>query len=186
MSVGAYLAVKFKKHAAKYDHITTDSIFQYVFLKPSEVCRVAIKTIIEKGGSVKNIIGFTARVVITDPMDVREIMTNSKFNKKASMYDFLGVWLGDGLITSNGNKWFNRRKILTNSFHFKILDGFVGIFDKNSEMLVDILEQFDGQAIDIYPKVELCALDVLCETAMGVQANAQMNSDSDYVKAVKT
>lgn len=45
-------------------------------------------------------------------------------------------------------------------------------------------QKVGGQEFDIYPLVTYCALDIICETAMGKQINSQENSDTPYVKAV--
>lgn len=41
-----------------------------------------------------------------------------------------------------------------------------------------------SHAFDICPLLTLCALDIICVTAMGKCANAQMKKDSAYVRAV--
>lgn len=86
-----------------------------------------------------------------------------------------------------GSKWFQRRKILTPAFHFKILERFVEVFDKHSCTFVEILSKYKNtDEVELMPLIGLCTLDIICEAAMGVEINAQQNADSDYVKAVKT
>ena len=96
-------------------------------------------------------------------------------------------WLAEGLLISKGRKWFQRRKVITPTFHFKILEQFVEVFDRQSNTFVKILQKKaeNGQTFDIFPLVTLCALDVICETAMGTTKNTQIDSDCDYIKAVK-
>ncbi|KAK8738037.1 hypothetical protein OTU49_004365, partial [Cherax quadricarinatus] len=113
------------------------------------------------------------------------ILSSQKHLDKSRDYDFLHPWLGTGLLTSTGSKWHSRRKLLTPAFHFKILEDFVEVFNNQSNKMVQKLQQkADGKPFDIFPFVTLCTLDIICETAMGCNINAQDNSDSDYVKAV--
>lgn len=102
------------------------------------------------------------------------------------MYSFLTDWLGTGLLLSTGQKWFTRRKIITPTFHFKILQQFVDVFNHQNAILVEKLKAKEfTKPFDIYNIITLMSLDIICQTAMGVDLKAQSNEDSTYVKAVK-
>ncbi|XP_058443129.1 cytochrome P450 4c3-like [Malaya genurostris] len=125
-------------------------------------------------------------VMISKASAVEPILGSPRHIEKSHDYEFLKPWLGTGLLTSQGKKWHPRRKILTPAFHFKILDDFVDIFQEQSAVLVKRMERELGNEVgfNCFPYVTLCTLDIVCETAMGRLVNAQMNSDSEYVKAV--
>ncbi|XP_053662639.1 cytochrome P450 4d1-like [Anopheles marshallii] len=111
----------------------------------------------------------------------------SKTTKKSYQYDFIEPWLGTGLLLSFGEKWFQRRKIITPSFHFKILDQFMDVFNKEADILITKLERHVNQKeFDIYDYITLYALDSICATSMGVHINAQEDPNNDYAKGVKT
>lgn len=83
--------------------------------------------------------------------------------KKSSFYDVLRPWLGDGLLTSEGEKWHLHRKLLTPAFHFQILDSFMEVFSTKSQILVETLEnEANGHVFDVYPYINRCALDIIC------------------------
>jgi cytochrome P450 len=64
---------------------------------------------------------------------------------------------------SSGEKWHNHRRMITPTFHVKILDSFVEVFWQNSEILVRMMQKEVGaQGFDVYPYITLCALDILC------------------------
>jgi cytochrome P450 family 4 len=90
------------------------------------------------------------------------ILSSQKLLDKSAEYNVLKNWLGTGLLMSTGKKWSQRRKILTPSFHFQILEKFVEIMNEQGEVLVEKLEKLDGQEVDVFPLVNLYALDVIC------------------------
>lgn len=70
--------------------------------------------------------------------------------------------LSSGLLTSTGKKWHQRRKIITPSFHFKILESFTEVMEKQGQIFITNLKKREGQQTDFFPLVGLYALDVIC------------------------
>ena len=69
--------------------------------------------------------GARAQLFITEPEVVKEVLKNSEraFPKKTSRdrkkneENFIIKILGDGLVTSEGEKWAKQRKLANHAFH---------------------------------------------------------------------
>jgi cytochrome P450 len=61
---------------------------------------------------------------------------------------------------SAGQHWATHRKLLTPAFHFKVLENFVDVFNRNGKILVEKLSSHvNGPKFDVTPYMTLCALD---------------------------
>lgn len=86
--------------------------------------------------------------------------SSSKHLEKGDIYNFLHPFLNMGLLTSMGEKWHHRRKLLTPAFHFDILKEFFDIFKEESAKLVESLEA--DKVIDIIPVSTQFTLNTIC------------------------
>ncbi|GLH07853.1 Probable cytochrome P450 4d14 [Gryllus bimaculatus] len=131
-------------------------------------------------------LGSNLFAVVADAKYVEHFLSSNTNISKNMAYKFLEHWLGTGLLTSTGSKWKHRRRIITPTFHFKILEDFMDVFNSRSNILVQKLKkEADGREFDIYNYITLCALDIIYETAMGVQMNVQDNSNCEYISALQ-
>ncbi|GFG33991.1 hypothetical protein Cfor_04861 [Coptotermes formosanus] len=69
-----------------------------------------------------------------------------------------------GRLQKSREKWHTHRKMITPTFHFKILDSFVDIFSEKSQILITKLQKEVGSTgFDVYQYVTRCALDIICD-----------------------
>lgn len=124
-------------------------------------------------------------VLLYGAEECEAILSSNKMLTKLFHYRFLSPWIGDGLLTSKPDKWRPRRKLLTPTFHYDILKDFVQVYNRHAKTLVS---KFDAlaekvQFEDIFHTVTLCTLDIICESALGVNIDAQ-RTHTDYLDAV--
>lgn len=128
----------------------------------------------------------TLVLILLSKIFAQPILNSPKHIDKSPDYSYLHPWLGTGLLTSYGQKWHSRRKvnepqgclfwnietriflsypkqILTPAFHFKILEDFMDIFNRESAILVSKLsKELNKDSFNIFPYVTLCTLDIVC------------------------
>lgn len=113
-------------------------------------------------------------VVTTDHRIVDALLASNENLSKNFVYKMLTSWLGNGLLLSSGKSWQTMRKIITPTFHFKILEGFVEVFDRQSDALIAKLKsKADGiTPVNIYEPVGLLTLDIIAGTAVQLVCNS--------------
>uniref|UniRef100_T1HL42 Uncharacterized protein n=1 Tax=Rhodnius prolixus TaxID=13249 RepID=T1HL42_RHOPR len=140
-------------------------------------------------------------IVLKDPNDLEQLLGSVNHIKKGLEYKPLQTFLNEGLLTSSGEKWRKRRKLLTTAFHFNILKDNLPTINKHARYLLRNILKKDGKPFEVDHLVTLCTLDTICdirvilkikmlsfmcpETAMGITLNSQDNEASKYVDAVR-
>jgi len=133
-------------------------------------------------------LSYVPMIVPVHPETLATVMRGEKFPKCYFTYSFLYPWLNTGLLTSNGEKWKKRRRMITPTFHFEILKEFVeNSMVENTVTFINKLDKkaVSGEIFNIFPYITHCTLEIIIQAAMGVKFNVQnMETNSQYVKAV--
>ncbi|KYQ51354.1 Cytochrome P450 4C1 [Trachymyrmex zeteki] len=128
---------------------------------------------------------FIPVISIRHPDDLETILSNPKQIKKSFIYDNFKPWLRAGLLISKGAKWHSRRKILTSTLHFNILQRFVEILDKGSKNMIKSLKKAEGTVVkDLSPFISEHTLNAICETSMGTSLKDLGEFQQQYRKAI--
>ncbi|XP_046834348.1 cytochrome P450 4c3-like [Vespa crabro] len=122
---------------------------------------------------------FLYKVETVQPLLSSRIHINKSFD-----YKYLNPWLGNGLITSNGEVWYHSRKLLTPTFHSGLLEDYLNSATNEVKIMISCLKKEIGKSFDIVPYAKRAMLDVICDSAMEYQLNAQTNFFNEYVLAV--
>ncbi|KAK0177783.1 hypothetical protein PV328_001795 [Microctonus aethiopoides] len=132
------------------------------------------------------LISYASMKLKNNTMNDFKVLSSPNTVEKSNLYRFMRPWLGDGLITAPTATWRVHRKLITPTFNMRILESFIEVFARQSEILVKEMEaELNGNEFDVFDYVSRCTLDIICETAMGVSSEVQTKKNSPYLDAIK-
>lgn len=110
--------------------------------------------------------------------------------KPMMIYGLLLPFIGEGLLISKGKKWARDRRLLTNAFHFNILQEYTPKLQDCCQVFVEKLQQHtedpdtQQESFDFSQACGLLTLDVMLRCTMGLDSNCQLQ-DSEYTRGVQ-
>nr|XP_013803903.1 PREDICTED: LOW QUALITY PROTEIN: taurochenodeoxycholic 6 alpha-hydroxylase-like [Apteryx mantelli mantelli] len=107
--------------------------------------------------------------------------------KSPVTYKILIPWIGKGLLTLNGAKWFQHRKLLTPAFHYDVLKPYVTLMSDSVKVMLDKWEKRNTQrkTMEIFQDMSLMTLDTIMKCAFSYDTSCQTQNHADfYIKAV--
>ncbi|XP_035764092.1 cytochrome P450 4B1-like [Neolamprologus brichardi] len=78
---------------------------------------------------------FLSIIIIQHPDYAKTILTSSE-PKDDFAYRFVEGWIGNGLLVSEGQKWFRHRRLLTPGFHYDVLKPYVKLMSESAETML--------------------------------------------------
>ncbi|XP_035216508.1 cytochrome P450 4V2-like [Stegodyphus dumicola] len=118
--------------------------------------------------------GFTPYIFIYKAEYIKEVINSRVADDKSKDYVAFEPIMGTGLVTSNGKKWRNRRKLIQPCVHMRNLSKLIPIFNEYSLVLVGKLkEKVNEPWIHAEDMIIACAVDIIFRTAMGIRVGAQ-------------
>ena len=135
---------------------------------------------------------FRPLLVLNHPDTLKQVLKTSEpkgyFPACGWSYWMMRPWLGDGLLLSNGKKWFRNRRLLTPAFHFDILKPYVHIFNGCSENLMNHFEEVGNhgqKSVEIFKPISLCGLNTILKCAFSAEeAVSDLSQPSTYISAI--
>nr|XP_018916819.1 PREDICTED: cytochrome P450 4C1-like [Bemisia tabaci] len=139
----------------------------------------------EYGGIYRQWPGWVPFILLAKAEYAEVFFTSKNLETKSFLYDVFHDWLGQGLLTSSGHLWQQRRKLITPAFHFSVLNGLCDTLVEKGIKTVELLRsQPTDSPVDVYEFMYLVALDSICEAAMGIKINAMTDPKLDYIRAL--
>ncbi|XP_066481121.1 cytochrome P450 4B1-like [Tiliqua scincoides] len=109
-------------------------------------------------------------------------------SKSLTMYNLIIPWIGMGLLTLNGPKWRQHRKLLTPGFHYEILKPYLDLMVESVKVMLDKWEKLVPKgtisSLELYEPVSLMTLDSIMKCAFSYHSNCQTDRDNKYINTV--
>uniref|UniRef100_A0A6P7GYC3 Cytochrome P450 4C1-like isoform X2 n=1 Tax=Diabrotica virgifera virgifera TaxID=50390 RepID=A0A6P7GYC3_DIAVI len=81
--------------------------------------------------------------------------------------------------------WKKHRRAIKPAFNQKILDAYQDVFWKKAEILADLFKKEVGNKnLELFQSLSCCTLDIICETALGINMNTQTTNEMEFGKAL--
>ncbi|KAB2047378.1 hypothetical protein ES319_A13G040800v1 [Gossypium barbadense] len=112
--------------------------------------------------------GIRARLLITDPELVKEVLKNSEkaFRKTKASY-FFDKLIGDGLASTEREKWARLRKLANYAFHGESLKTMTPAVVASVETMLEKWKSKEGKEIEVFQEFRLLTSEVISRTAFG-------------------
>ncbi|KAK4841627.1 hypothetical protein QYF36_007728 [Acer negundo] len=112
--------------------------------------------------------GNRPQLVVTEPEQIKEILNNKDGSyPKTKLEGYSKKLLGDGLVTTEGEKWFKLRKLANHAFNGESLKGMIPSMIASAEMMLERWRQHDGKEIEVSQELKILTSEVISRTAFG-------------------
>ena len=111
-----------------------------------------------------------------------------KLPKNKEVYGLLKPWLGDGLLISEGSKWFRSRRLLTPAFHYQILSQYISVYNSCVKVLIDkwIMSAKANDPVRLFDSISLLSFDIILQCSFSFKINCQNTKrNHPYLQAVQ-
>ncbi|MBL8720492.1 MAG: cytochrome P450 [Myxococcales bacterium] len=124
--------------------------------------------------------------VFTDPEHVKTILQlrHENFGKQTRGFDQLRIFLGNGLLTSEGSFWLRQRRIAQPAFHKARLAGFAKGMVKAAEDMADAWARRTDPEIDVSKQMMAVTLRIVSETLLGRDVSAEADHVGTAITAL--
>lgn len=119
----------------------------------------------------KNILmwlGPRAQLVVTESEYAKEILNDKeKIYPKTDTEGIVKKLFGDGLATSNGEKWAKQRKLANHAFYAESLKNMIPAMIESVEIMLERWKHHEGKGIEVFEEFRVLTSEVISRTAFG-------------------
>jgi cytochrome P450 len=118
---------------------------------------------------------FGRQIFVSDPAGIKRVLLDNVANYPKAKLDsrILSTALGDGLLTSEGEKWRAHRRIMSPSFDFRSIASYAPVVTGATEAHLGAWDRLgDDEVVDIAGEMVALTLDVISRTMFSTDGDA--------------
>nr|AYV88901.1 cytochrome P450 oxidase CYP749A86 [Polygala tenuifolia] len=113
-------------------------------------------------------LGPQPQLIVTEQDMIKEILNNKeKSYPKQEVWAYVKKLLGEGSVTSEGEKWTKMRKVANIAFHGDILKRMVPDTISVVEMMLERWKEHEGKEMEVSEEFRLLTSEMIARTAFG-------------------
>jgi cytochrome P450 len=119
-------------------------------------------------GTYSVMLGSSKFIVTQDPAFIDYVLRGNhrNYHKSPIQTKQLGRFLGNGLLTSNGEYWLRQRRLIQPGFHTEKIQALYEIIQRTID---NFLDKFPcGKSIDVYPLTNRLAFEIVINTLFNI------------------
>ncbi|XP_050308845.1 cytochrome P450 4C1-like isoform X2 [Anthonomus grandis grandis] len=159
----------------------------WLFMCKNEEVLMRIHNVIQKYDQkpIRFWLGPTLLVAIKNPEHVDKILTSSKFATKHDIYDFIKIYLGEGLISGSGSLYKQHRRIIQPIFDLNFAKESVTFIQKHVTLCMSKFENHvHNGTFDCHSVIHKCMVDIIKEIVLGSDERSQISGLSEFDQAM--
>lgn len=114
-------------------------------------------------------------VYVDNLKGVETVLQSNDCLDRQESYEYIKEALGvNGIFTSDGPVWKHHRRLVSPSFNYNVVVGYLPIINQNCRLLVDALQQkADGQSFNVRDVIVQTMLNLFLEATFGSNMTAE-------------
>ncbi|XP_028173337.1 cytochrome P450 4C1-like [Ostrinia furnacalis] len=144
------------------------------FMCQPEQLIVVFKELMVYGDVCKFWLGPDLNFVVSNPDDLKVLLSNSKNSTKGPQYKYMADVLGGGILSGSGPAWRKHRKIANPNYGKRATESYSDVFNKEVDLLMEKYRSLQNKHIDIYHYIVRTTSYSVCQTLMGLSKEQTM------------
>jgi cytochrome P450 len=160
-----------------------DPVFGHARLMRNDPLHHFTRWGVEHNGAVSLRIPGARFMLVTAPEGVKQVLQThaKKYSKQTRGYEKMRLFLGNGLVTSEGEFWKRQRRIAAPAFHRQRIEGFAQTMVRATEDMLAQWSQREGAELDADREMMTLTMRIASETLLGKDLSGEADVVGDAI-----